>query len=47
MHMQNAMLAAMELNSMLPVNQRPRYNRNREAFFHSDPDERNGREKRK
>lgn len=34
MHMQNAMLAAMELNSMLPVNQRPEYTRNREGFFH-------------
>jgi len=34
MHMHNAILAAMELNSMLPVNQRPKYTRDREGFFH-------------
>lgn len=34
MRMQNAMLTAMELNSMLPTNQRPEYTRDREGFYH-------------
>ncbi|MBP1760874.1 MAG: pepT [Firmicutes bacterium] len=34
MRMQNATLAAMELNSMLPANQRPEYTRDREGFYH-------------
>jgi tripeptide aminopeptidase len=34
MHMHNAILSAMELNSMLPAHQRPEYTRDREGFFH-------------
>lgn len=34
MRMQNALLIAMELNGMLPVNERPEFTRNREGFYH-------------
>jgi tripeptide aminopeptidase len=34
MRMQNAVLAAMELNCMLPANERPEYTRDREGFYH-------------
>ncbi len=34
MQMKNAMFIAMELNSMLPVNERPEYTRDYEGFFH-------------
>jgi len=32
--MKNALLIAMELNAMLPVNERPEYTENREGFYH-------------
>ena len=34
MRMQNALLIAMELNGMLPVNERPEFTRDREGFYH-------------
>ncbi|HNX29044.1 MAG TPA: peptidase T [Syntrophomonadaceae bacterium] len=34
MRMQNALLIAMELNGMLPVNERPEFTRDHEGFYH-------------
>jgi tripeptide aminopeptidase len=34
MRMKNAMFMAMELNAMLPLNERPEYTRNYEGFYH-------------
>jgi len=34
LRMKNAMFVAMELNAMLPVNERPEYTRNLEGFYH-------------
>lgn len=34
MRMQNALLIAMELNNLLPVNERPEYTRDYEGFYH-------------
>ena len=34
LRMKNAMFVAMELNAMLPINERPEYTRNLEGFYH-------------